>query len=93
MLAQNLSQMISNLLILIQLGDCKCNPLLLVISWAKSNWIKELLERIAGDVSDDGNEVMKNTDDDRCKVKVWRCLSKVLESGVKHMEKPGGMWR
>ena len=64
-------------------------------------------EHVAGDVSDDGddgdhgdhgNKVIKNTDDDtiiedRCKVKVWRCLSKVLESGVKHLEKPGGLWR
>jgi len=36
---------------------------------------------------------LDDTNDSTCKAKVWRCLSKVLESGVKHMEKPGGLWR
>ena len=48
---------------------------------------------------DDGNQDHKtntddNNDDDRCKVEVSRCLSSILESGVKPLESPGtALWR
>ena len=50
---------------------------------------------------DDGNQDHNtntdneaNNDGDRCKVEVSRCLSSILESGVKPLESPGtALWR
>ena len=45
------------------------------------------------DATEDNNVMDNDSIEDRCKVKVWRCLSKVMEDGVTHIEKTGGLWR
>jgi hypothetical protein len=30
---------------------------------------------------------------DRCRLEAWRCVSGVMEAGVKFLDKPGGLWR
>lgn len=57
-------------------------------------WGLEVQTSTLGVGNDDGED-MKKEDfiiEERCKVKVWRCLSKVMELGVKQIEKPGGLW-
>eukprot|EP00090_Calanus_glacialis_P017231 TRINITY_DN268_c0_g1_i2.p1 TRINITY_DN268_c0_g1~~TRINITY_DN268_c0_g1_i2.p1 ORF type:complete len:236 (-),score=78.76 TRINITY_DN268_c0_g1_i2:335-1042(-) len=46
--------------------------------------------------SDDDRHGWKNSEDeasDRCRVKVWRCMSGVMEEAVKYVDKSHGLWR
>ena len=37
--------------------------------------------------------VKKLVGGDRCRLEAWRCVSGVMEGGVKFIDKPGGLWR
>ena len=43
------------------------------------NLIDGVMERLVGE--------------DKCRKEIWRCVSGVMEGGVKFLDKPGGLWR
>ena len=38
-----------------------------------------------------GTRLAENSGYERCKLDIWRCLSGIMESGVKYIEKPQGL--
>ena len=49
-------------------------------------------KRSSEDEEPAANQVQKdNGDKSQCMLGVWRCLSGVLESGVMHIDRPGGL--
>ena len=32
-------------------------------------------------------------DEEKCRVEMWRCLSKVVEGGLRYIDNPGGLYR
>jgi len=62
-------------------------PPLLDLTWGLDDKISTA--GIGGDPNEEDSTVIDNG---KCKVKVWRCMSTVMEEGVKYIEEPAGIW-
>ena len=56
-----------------------------------NHWKRSTKEDVTLNVID--GVVEKLVGGDRCRLEVWRCVSGVMEGGVKFIDKPGGLWR
>jgi len=76
----------------------KIEPPLLDMSWTEDQQKLQTIvdeqvakKRIKRSVETKNKKLKEADIQESCKIKIWRCMSGVLESGVKYIEKPGGI--
>ena len=52
---------------------------------------EENVNQVDDQAKEEIDDLENVTGTDRCRLLVWRCLSHVMEGGIKYVDKPGGL--